>query len=204
MVFTRPGGKTQSALARADIASGNATTTIRFVDRLKHMGGLSGTVTTAQGALDLTGISAARIGPTDFRELQWQLEWYTDTGSTAVTMTVNVTYNDDTTGNVTVSAVATSRAAGTYPILPAVAGRFIKAVTGVTLSATTGTAGSFGITVKRYLGSTVAHVGNMSAVADWAQLGLGPVQSDSCVTMEMLCVTTSTGTLRGHLAIAHG
>jgi len=188
-------------LAWAEATCGNNATSLIVVDRLAHMGGLSGTVTTAQGALTLTGVAADRIGATDYSELRWFLEWYTDTGSTAVTMTVNVTYNDDTTGNVSVSAVATSRASGTYPIVPAVAGKFIKSVNSVT-HATTGTAGNYGITATRPLTAFSAPLANKLETYDWAQLGVPHVPNDRCLMLMMLCSTTTTGTVRGLVKIA--
>jgi hypothetical protein len=128
-----------------------------------HMGGLSGTVTTAQTVnLDLNANLATdnldeRKGDANFSDVQWWLEWYTDTGSTAVTATVGVTYNDGTSGNLSaISLAATRRASLMVPLNPLVhpcgGGRqdsFKATWTGVTLSATTGTAGSFGVTATR-------------------------------------------------------
>ena len=129
------------------IAAGNTAAGLEFHDRLAHMGGLSGTVTTAQGALTLAGVSADRIGPTNYSAVSWWLEWYTDTGATNVNATVNVTYDDDSTGNLAVIALGvTARAGRMFPLIPLTAGRNIKAVNSVTLSATTGAAGNFGIT----------------------------------------------------------
>lgn len=201
--FTQPGGGVSSYIAYLAWVSGNATSSVELMDRLKHMGGLSGTVTTPQGALDLTGISASRIGPTDYRELWWALEWYTDTGSTGVNATVNVTYHDDTTGDIVIALSATTRASAVYQISPE-NGKHIKAVNSVTLSATTGTAGNFGITVYRPLGNAGTYTANKLEIHDWAQLGLPQVQGDSCITMMMHCVSTSTGPLRGAARIAHG
>lgn len=188
------------------LAFGNATTGVEIHDRLAHMGGLSGIVTTAQGALDLTTTapSADRIGAADYSDVQWWLEVYTAMGATGVNATVAVTYNDNSTGNVVIALGATPRAARLYPILSQVAGKFIKAVTSVTLSATTGTAGNFGITATRsrtVLGSMVA---NVPVVADWAQTGHCEVPNDSCLQLIMLCSTTTTGTVRGAGKITHG
>lgn len=192
-----------SYLAWATLAAGNNVTSVEIHDRLAHMGGLSGIVATAQGALTLAGLAADRLGDANYSDVQWWLEWYADTGSTAVTMTVNVTYNDDTTGNVSVSAVATSRASGMYPIVSAVAGKFIKAVNSVT-HATTGTAGNYGITATRPRTGFSAPIANKIETFDWAQLGLPEIPNDACLMMIMLCSTTSTGTVRGQGKIAHG
>ena len=92
------------------VATSNTTSSVEIHDRLAHMGGLSGIVATAQGALTLTGLSAERLGDTNYSDVQWWLEWYTDTGATGVSATVAVTYNDDTTGNIVVALAATTRA----------------------------------------------------------------------------------------------
>lgn len=186
---------------------GNSASNLEIHDRLAHMSGLSGTVTTSQGALSLVTNSpgADRLGDANFSDVQWWLEVYTALGSTGVNATVAVTYNDDSTGNLAAIALgATPRAGRIYPLVSAVAGKFIKAVTGVTLSATTGTAGNFGITATRPRTSVSAPLLNKTEIFDWAALGLPNVPNDSCLMMLMLCATTSTGTVRGQGKIAHG
>lgn len=186
-------------------AAGNAASNLEIHDRLAHMGGLSGTVTTAQGALTLTGVPSDRIGATNFSDVQWWLEWYSDTGATSVTATVNVTYDDDSTGNLSaVTLGATARASRLFSLIPAVSGRFIKAVNSVTLSATTGTAGNFGITATRPRTAMSFSIANKTETFDWAALGLPNIPNDSCLMMLMVCSATSTGTLRGGGKIAHG
>lgn len=194
----------------------NSAMTLEIHDRLAHMGGLNGTLTTAQTVgVDLNSLTgtanlAERIGDTNFSDVQWWLEWYTDTGATAVTATVNVTYSDGTTGNLTgQSLVATTRAGRLYPLntlIPsAAAGKFIRGVNSVTLSATTGTAGSFGVTATRPRISFSCPIANfMPQPYDWAQLGLPEIFNSSCLFPLVLCSTTSTGTVRGGGKIAHG
>lgn len=187
-------------------ASNNATN-LEIHDRLAHMGGLSGIVTTSQGALSLVTNSpgAARLGDSNYSDVQWWLEVYTALGATGVNATVAVEYNDASTGNLAAIALgATPRAGRLYPLVSASAGKFIRAVTGVTLSATTGTAGNFGITATRPRTSVSMPLANKTEVFDWAQLGLPNVPNDSCLMMLMLCSTTTTGTVRGQGKIAHG
>jgi hypothetical protein len=118
-------------------------------------------------------------------------------------MTVNVTYNDDTTANVVLNAAATSRASGMYPIVSGVAGKFIKAINSVT-HATTGTAGNYGITATRPRTGVSTAIANKIESYDWAQLGLPEIPNDACLMMIMLCSTTTTGIVRGQGKIAHG
>lgn len=189
--------------------------TMEVHDRLAHMGGLNGTLATAQTvALDLLPMLGsnnmdARIGDSNYSDVQWWVEWYTDTGATVANLTVSVTYNDGTTGNLTaVSLAATRRASFMLPLnglIPAAAsGKYIRAVNSVTLSVSTGTAGNFGITATRPRMALGAPIANFKFFADWAGLGLPEIYSSSCLFPLMLCSTTSTGTVRGGGKIAHG
>ena len=103
--------------AYLEIATGNAAMTMELHDRLANMGGLNGTLTTAQSVnLDLNTLLATdnidtRKGDANYSDVQWWLEWYTATGVTAVTATIVVTYNDGTTGNLSVLSFAATRPA---------------------------------------------------------------------------------------------
>lgn len=207
MGFANQTSPATSYLAWLATQAGNNASNLEIHDRLAHMGGLSGTVTTAQGALSLvtTDPGAARRGDANYSDVQWWLEVYTLLGATIVNATVNVTYDDASTGNLaTFSLGSNARPGRLYPLVSAVAGRFIRAVNSVTLSATTGTAGNFGITATRPRTSVSMPLANKTETFDWAQLGLPNVPNDSCLMMLMLCSTTTTGTVRGQGKIAHG
>jgi hypothetical protein len=187
------------------LTSGTAATSVEFHDRLAHMGGLSGVVTTAQGALTLAGLAADRLGDADYSEVNWWLEWYTDTGGTSTTATVNVTFDDDSTGNLAgIVLGGTARASRLYPLVSNVAGRHIKAVNSVTLSATTGTAGNFGITATRSRAVATLSIANKTEQFDWAALALADVPNDACLQMLVTCSTTFTSVLRGGGKLIHG
>ena len=193
----------------------NSAVTIEIHDRLMHMAGLVGSVATAQTAnLDVSANLATnnldeRKGDANFSDIQWWLEWYTDTGATAVTATVNATYNDGTTANLTgVSLAATRRASFMQPLnglIPAAdSGKYIRDVNTVTLSATTGTAGSFGVTATRPRMTLPLLLANKMEVFDWAQLGLPEIFNSSCLFPIQLASTTTTGIVRGGGKIIHG
>ena len=199
--------------AYLEMVTGNAAMTVELHDRLVHMGGLNGTLTTAQTVgIDFLSITAdnmvERIGDSNYSDINWWLEWYTATGSTAVTATIAVTYNDGTTGTLSASLAATRPASFALPLnglIPAAgAGKFIRAVTSVTLSATTGTAGSFGVTATRPRMAIGCPIANFKFIADWAQLGLPKIYNSSCLFPVVLTSTTSSGTVRGGGKIAHG
>lgn len=208
--FTQQTAPATSYLAWLRVATGNNTTTLEIHDRLAHQGGLNGTLTTLQSvSVDLTSsglnLPAARRGDTNYSDVQWWLEVYTDLGATGVNATVAVTYDDGSSGNLAAIALgATPRAGRMYPLVSAVAGRFIRAVTGVTLSATTGAAGNFGITATRPRTGIDTIIANKAEAYDWAQLGLPEVPNGACLQLVAVCGTTSTGVVRGQGKIAHG
>lgn len=215
MNFTQQTLPATSYGAYMEAATGNASMTVEIHDRLMHMGALSGILATAQTVgIDLEASLASnnlaeRIGDTNYSDVQWWLEWYTATGSTAVTATVAVTYNDGTTGNLTGVALAATRPASfKLPLnsyIPAASsGKYIRAVNTVMLSATTGTAGSFGVTATRPRMTIGAPIANFKFVADWAALGLPEIRNASCLYPVVLTSTTSSGTVRGGGKIAHG
>jgi hypothetical protein len=215
MNFAQQTSPATSYGAWANAVCSNSVVTIEIHDRLMHMGGLVGNVATSQTVnLDVHANLAsnnldARKGDANYSDIQWWLEWYTDTGSTAVTATVNVTFNDGTTANLTgISLAATRRASFMQPlngfIAAADSGKFIRDVNTVTLSATTGAAGSFGVTATRPRLTMPLNVGNKMEIFDWAQLGLPEIFNSSCLALVELCSTTSTGTVRGGGKIIHG
>lgn len=215
MNFTQQTAPASSYGAYMEVATGNAAMTVEIHDRLAHMGGLVGNSTAAQNvSLDLNAMLASnnmtnRIGDANYSDVQWWLEWYTATGSTAVTATVNVTYNDGSTGNLSGLSLAATRPASFMAplnsLIPAASsGKYIRAVNSVTLSATTGTAGSFGVTATRPRLTLGTPIANFKQTADWAELGLPEIHNSSCLFPLVLTSTTSSGTVRGGGKIAHG
>ena len=213
--FTQQVSPATSYLGILEGLCSNNATVLEIHDRLMHMGGLNGTLTTAQTVnVDLDANLASdnlteRIGDSNYSDVTWWLEWYTDTGGTAVTATVNVTYNDGTSGNLTgISLAATRRASLMIPLngfIPAAdSGKYIRDVNTVTLSATTGTAGSFGVTATRYRAALYKPIANARFTADWASLGLPSIPNSSCLMLIQLAGTTSTGTVRATGKIVHG
>lgn len=213
--FTQQTSPATSYFGLLEAVTSNASMTIEIHDRLMHMGGLSGTVTTAQTVnLDLdanlaTDDLGARKGDANYSDVQWWLEWYTATGASVVNATVNVTYNDGTSGNLTAQSLAATRPASHMiplnGLIPAAdSGKFIRDVNTVTLSATTGTAGNFGVTATRYRCANFLPLANARWTAKWDDLGVPEIINNSCLFAIMLTSTTSTGTLRATGKIAHG
>lgn len=201
--------------AYMEVVTSNSAMTVEIHDRIAHMGGLSGTLITAQTAgIDLSTLLStsnveARIGDANYSDVQWWLEWYTATGATATSATVAVTYNDGTSGNLTALSLAATRPASFMAplnaLIPAAAsGKYIRAVNTVTLSNTTGTAGSFGVTATRIRMASMCPVANLKTISNWADLGFPEIGNSACLFPVVLTSTTSSGTLRGGGKIIHG
>jgi hypothetical protein len=215
MNFAQQTAPATSYGAYMEAVTGNSAMTVEIHDRIAHMGGLNGTLTTAQTVgVDLSTLLStsnvgARIGDANYSDVQWWLEWYTATGSTAATATVAVTYDDGTTGNLTALSLAATRPAGFMvslnALIPAASsGKYIRAVNTVTLSATTGTAGSFGVTATRIRMASMCPVANLKTISNWADLGFPEIKNSACLFPVVLTSTTSSGTLRGGGKIIHG
>ena len=207
--FTNQTGPATSYLAWHTLLCGTANTNLEIHDRLAHMGGLSGTVTTAQTVgVDLATLSCPvdRLGAADYSDVQWWLEWYTATGATASNATVNVTYSDASTGNLAVIAVGGTAVGASQMrnLLTATNGLWIKGVNSVTLSASTGTAGSFGVTATRPRCAMTAPIANVNFPFDWAALGFPVIPNDACLQGILMSTATSTGTIKGQGKIIHG
>lgn len=213
--FTQQTAPATSYLGLLEAISVNSNTTLEIHDRLMHMGGLSGTSIVSQTVnLDLNANLAsdnldARKGDANFSDVQWWMEWYTDTGATASNATINVTYNDGTSGDLSLQAVGgTVRASRMIPLnglIPAAAaGKYIRDINTVILSASTATAGNFGFTATRYRGAVYQPNANVRWSADWQTLGLPEVANEACLFAIQLAGTTNTGIVRATGKIVHG
>lgn len=126
---------------------------ILLVDRLAHQAGLSGTATGAQ-------TTNLPVGPSSLRSTTGDgvlaaLEIYGQIGNTATTVTASYTNQAGTTGHTTPAihiGASNDRDAGRFIPLPLQEGDTgVRAVASVTLAATTGTAGNFGVTLYKPL-----------------------------------------------------
>lgn len=193
----------------------NAGTTLEIHDRLVHMGGLVGNVATAQTVnMDLSTLLGtsnldARKGDANYSDIQWWLEWYADTGATVANVTVNAKFDDGTDANLVVFSIAATRRASfaiglNTQIAAAQAGKYIRGINSVTLSATTGAAGNFGVTATRYRAGMYKPVANARFTQNWADLGLPEIANASCLFPIQLASTTTTGIVRATGKIVHG
>jgi hypothetical protein len=204
--FVNPGSG-NSYLAGLTI-QGAASHQLIIYDRLSHMGGLSGTTTTAQ----TVGISipASRNAVYTDPDLEWFCEIYTDIGTSGQTATV--AYVDEADGNSTF----TFTLGGTSPLnqdsrlFPLNSGttnlgatKKIKSITSVT-HATTGTAGSYGFTCAKRLASVNMGQINVGMTYDFAGIKLPLVPNNACIWFAILASNATTGIITGDLTMVQG
>lgn len=191
--FSNAGAGKTLYLLNVSGAINSAATTLTILDRLVASGNLSGTTTGAQ-----TVNTPALTRRTDGVRNRIFLEWYTATGSTSVTVTASYTNQDGTAGKTTGTVtLPASVAAGSMFELPLAAGDSgVRSVETVTLSATTGTAGAFGVTIGAVLGYAPMPIANQGYSYDAQSLGLPIVENDACLQYAITALSTATGAVQ--------
>lgn len=200
--FPTPSGADTTYLDSLDINAQQAGRVV-WLDRVFHIGGLNGTLATAQTVNSQTPLPSYPIRGAAAEELEWFLEWYADTGATAVNATVAVTYTDAGTANLVVALAATMRIGRLLSIVPA-QGKVIASVQSVTLSATTGAAGNFGVTAGNRISASGMSVMAANIAPQPRQAILRAVPDNTCLMAMVECTTTSTGDVSGELVLVEG
>jgi hypothetical protein len=201
------GGGRKQYLGRAYFLSANSATNVYVWDRLAHMAGLSGASASPQTVnVDVSGTGdnmVERRGRSDYSQVDWWLEIYTDVGTTAVNYTVTYTSGAGTPAQTTAqyeqigsTTASRNRASRLIPIIAA-NGDTIRIVESIQLAASTGSAGSFGVTATRRIADIPLGLANAGTTADWAQTGLPLVPDNACLMLAVVPATTTTGTLLG-------
>jgi hypothetical protein len=197
--YTNPSGGRQKHLIQA-WATGLVGGTLIIYDRLLHISGLDGTNVGAQTVAGSLTRNTGGAGNFAFAEI------YTIIGTTARTITMSYT-NTTPTGGRTSPAVAIGatgfREVTRAIMLPLQSGDTgITSVESVTLSATTGTAGDFGITV----GKPITYVGIGAAGAcGWRDFtvglpGIPQIEDDACLAALWIPNTVTAPEIWGGLS----
>lgn len=197
--FSEVGGSALIYAGRAVLTMATLGTLLLY-DRLLHTSGLSGNVTTEQ-----TVNSAALSRYTDGAGIELFLEWYTATGGTASTVTISYTNSAGTAGRIATATLQASPAIGTMQNIPLQNGDTgVRSVQSVTLSAGTGTAGNFGITLLKQLADIAPDVINSGKVIGPFDLGLPTIAANPCLALAVLTTTTNTGIISGSVGLLQG
>lgn len=153
--FTNPTGGRQLWMQSFGVTL-NTQGGVLLYDRLLQIGGLSGTTTTAQNVQSGSGVSLSRY--TSGQGNQIGVEIFTQVGATATTITASYTNQDGTASRTTVAVAfggTGSREAQRIIWLPLADGDTgVRSVETVTVLATTGTAGNFGVFIAHPLVQT--------------------------------------------------
>jgi hypothetical protein len=164
--------------------------TLMLVDRVVHMGGLSGTNVGAQAVN-----TPALTRYTDGVGVRAMFENYATFG-TAVTLTI--TYDSDNgTGHVSqpIDIVAASGIGIMQSISLALGDRGVKAVTSAQLSGSSGTVGNFGLTLIKPLGIWSAPCGHQYSLGgDPIKTGslMSKIEDDACLQFIAFSSNTTT------------
>lgn len=192
-------------LIAAKIASAGIGTYM-LVDRLSHQGGLSGTVTTAQ----TTNLpTAALTRYTSGVGVMMALQIYTQIGATGTTVTCSYTNQAGTNGRTSQATdfgAASFRELNRLIIMPLQEGDTgVRSVESVTVLATTGTAGNFGVTLFRPILLMSTPVSGQ--LFEWdGLLNLGgqtpDIVDNACLSLLAMPATTTSGIVQGQLRFA--
>jgi hypothetical protein len=184
--YTAAGGGREKFALTVGLASSVAGT-FTLYDRLFHIGGLSGTVTTAQTVQGSTPTPALTrntggVGNVVFVEI------YTLIGNTAQTITMNYTNQAGTTGRISTAVAiggSNNREATRVIMLPLQGSDTgVRAVESVTLSGSTATAGEFGVVIARPFPILPVATAGMAVIRDWTTgLPMPPDVNDMCLSL---------------------
>lgn len=208
MAIANPGGGRQKWLTGAAMVSNNpgAQPIIFVYDRLLHIGGLSGTVTTAQNVQSGSGVSLTRN--TGGVGNQIWVEIYTAVGTTIRTITASYTNSSGTSGRTT-TAQTFGGTAGTIGNdanliipLPLQAGDVgVQSVETVTIGAgSTGTVGDFGVNIVKPV--AIFPQGSGGAYRNFVNgmPGLPAIPTDACLALAFLANSTTEAQMFGCLS----
>lgn len=196
---TDPAGGTQKWLLGAVVTP--ITTcpgTLILYDRLLHISGLSGTNTGAQ----TVGGSLTRYTNGVGNQIWWEI--YTAIGTTARTITASYTNQAGTSGRtsqqVEIGSTSFNLAQEIHPFTLNASDTGVRAVASVTINASTGTAGNFGITIAHPL--MVIPLSGTAVVSDKTFFPCPvPVEivSGACLAFAFISSTATAPALCGNL-----
>lgn len=169
-------------------------------DRLVHTSGLNGTTITAQ-----TINSSALTRYTSGVGVEAWLEIYAALGITSRTATISYTNQDGTAGRSGSCLTGTSAPVGRMIPFSLQAGDTgVRSIETLTLSASTGTAGDFGVTLLKRLADIPASSTTTYLPRDAFDLGLPEIVDDACLAFMAFTGATTLGPAFAQLNIAKG
>lgn len=182
------GGSRELYLARL-MFSPSQITGLYLMDRQFHRSGLSGTVITAQ-AINSVALPT-RAGSGDGNEM-W-VEIYTTLGATGRTLTITYTNQAGTSGRTASVAIpALARATSSYRVPLQSGDTGVQSIQSAILSATTGTAGNFGIILAKRISSMPGLIANGMFSSNAINLALPKIDPGNCLFFMTNGISTSS------------
>lgn len=183
-------------------ANGAAIAAI-LVDLLNISGGMDGTATTPQSTNLPGGSTAALTRYTNGEGVMAGLVFWSSVGAITVTATVNYTNTAGTSGCTTTLPFGTTGAPTRIIPIPLAAGDTgVRSVQSVTLSASTGAAGNFGLCLFKPLSIFTVNDAAGSHIFDAVTTGgfigaLNAIQPNACLSLMGICniQTACTGAI---------
>ena len=211
--FTQQTSPRTSYLADLKASSTVAGHTIEIHDRLIQITVASvSTTPLAVTNFDLalfasTNNIGTRKGDSNYSDVQWWVEMPTDGAGTTTNLTISVTYNDSTSGNLTaITGFTNRRQSRMYPLnylIPAAdSGKYIRAITSVVGSAAS--TGAIAFVATRYRAAIYAEFANEVSDTGWTETGLPEIYNQSCLFAINIVPATTYGNIRLDGLITHG
>ena len=169
----------------------NQQEVVILYDRLLHISGLSGTSTSAQ----TVGGTLTRNTTGEGNQI-W-VEIYGQIGATATTITASYTNTAGTSGRTTqavaIGGTNNREVTRVIPLTLQAGDTGVQAVASVTLAATTGTAGDFGITIARPLAFANNENAGSQFIRDFiaGMPDSDVIPADACLALAILSASTS-------------
>lgn len=201
--FTPAGGTRDKQLIGASVATLTAGVYLLY-DRLFHIGGLAGNSTADQTVQGSTPSPALTRNTSGAGNMAFY-EVYTILGTTSTTLTMTYTDQDGNTGQTsTINIGATGfREVTRMQRIPLAAGdNGIQAIEKVKLTATTGTAGNFGITIAQPLAWIPVGAAGTMGWRDYTTglPGIPVIDPDACLALMYIPATNTATELFGSLS----
>lgn len=197
--FSNPEGTNTKYIGRVNM-QGSTLGSLVIYDRLWHNSGQVGNIITSQAVNSATPTRYSNgVGVEIWGEV------YAAMGASASTFSVTYTDSTDTSRVGTYAHPANALTVGQmFPFNPPIAGSGCKSIQSVILSATTGTAGNFGLVMLRRMVEIPLTAVNIVTVYDAFSLGMPVVLPNAALCTMVACTGTTTGTIMGAVDIVEG
>lgn len=180
--------------------------TLYFKDCVWFCSGFDGTLTTVQS---ITSFPTLTRNPNNGSDLELWLESTTTIGTTGFNITVNYTKSDNTT-NAYTQTLTSGELTNTSAVRINIPPGGIKSIQSIQLSASSGTAGNFGLCLYRPIcelsqpRGTTFTIPTTRYIADWTKTGLARIENGAAIVIMLASSSSSTGAMNGSINLIKG